>query len=87
VKAISNASDARDLCPEEQCPEPDGVTLMQDAGDAARISNIAFAVGAAALTAGLVLYLATPSQEAGDRAAVFPLLSPSSAGLAIRGRL
>ncbi|MFZ5890090.1 MAG: hypothetical protein ACOY0T_03400 [Myxococcota bacterium] len=85
LKAMSDADEARDVCPEGRCKEARGVTLADDARSAAKISNIAFAVGATAVAAGVVLYFALPGKK--EQVGFAPMLAPGSAGLSLHGRL
>jgi serine/threonine-protein kinase len=67
LKAISKAKDAQSFCPNGlQCIDNQGVTLSDDARSAALVSDITFALGAAALVGGVVLYLTAPSSPSGD---------------------
>jgi hypothetical protein len=87
VKAIGQASDASDLCPQGQCREERGVSLMDSAGTSATVSNIAFGVGAAALVGGVVFYLLDKPKHDEQSLGVAPWLGPERAGLSVRGSL
>jgi hypothetical protein len=87
AKAISNASDANELCPNGQCREERGKSLMDDAGRDAQISNVAFGVGAAGLAAGIIVYLLDRPKPTEQRVDISPWLGRGQAGLALRGRL
>jgi serine/threonine-protein kinase len=87
LKAISNASDAKDLCPDGACTEQRGESLMDSARHQARISNVAFAVGAAGLVAGIVVYVVARPKHPEQALGIAPWLGPEQAGLALRGRL
>jgi len=87
LNAISKASDANDLCPDGRCTEQRGETLMEDARDSAKISNIAFGVGAAALATGVILYFTSPTAESTSSVGLLPVIDTNSAGLALEGRL
>ena len=64
LRAITKNSDADSHCPRGfQCDDPEGVTLSEDAKSAANVSNIAFAVGAAALAGGVILYFTAPDSK------------------------
>src|SRR5262249_1078572 len=63
LRAIRKATDAEGYCPRgNQCDDIRGTTLTDDAKSAARISNIAFTVGAIALVGGAVLYFTAPAK-------------------------
>ena len=88
VKAMSDADDANELCPDGKCTSQRGEDLMDDARTAATVSNIAFGVGAAALVTGVVLYFAAPdSDEAATNEGLVPLAVERGAGFAWRGSL
>jgi len=87
IKAMSDADDANELCPDGKCTSQHGEDLMDDARTSATVSNIAFGVGAAALVTGVVLYFAAPgSGETADEGLV-PLAVERGAGFAWRGTL
>jgi serine/threonine-protein kinase len=86
LKAMSNATDARRICPEGLCNEQRGQALADDARSAARVSNVAFALGAAGVAAGAILYLTLPGRQA-TQVSVRPMLDSSSLGIALHGRL
>jgi hypothetical protein len=54
LRAISKWSDSNDRCPNEVCTV-EGANLASDAQDAAKISNIAFAIGGVATVVGIYL--------------------------------
>jgi serine/threonine-protein kinase len=87
LKSISNASEARDLCPNGACSEARGETLMDSARHQAQISNVAFAVGAVGLAAGVIVFVLGRPKKVEQAVAVSPWLSPAQAGLALSGRL
>src|SRR5258706_3492875 len=61
LRAISRNNDAKTHCPQGyNCNDADGPVLGDEAKSAARISNIAFGVGAAALVVGAILYFTSP---------------------------
>jgi hypothetical protein len=86
-KAISNASDANELCPNGRCSEEHGKSLMDSARRDAQISNVAFVVGAAGLAAGIIVYLLDRPKPTEQRVGISPWLGQGQAGLALRGRL
>jgi serine/threonine-protein kinase len=86
--AMSDADEAKDLCPDGNCTSQRGEDLMDDARTAATVSNIAFGVGIASLATGLVLYFvgSGDTKEAADSGLV-PLAVDRGAGFAWRGSL
>ena len=68
-------SDAEQYCPSgNTCTDQKGVTLTEEASDAAVVSNIAFGVGAVALISGAYLFLTgAPEKRSGIRVA--PMVS------------
>jgi len=86
LKAISNADNARELCPNGQCNDQAGQKAADDAHTQATISNVSFIVGAAAVATGVVLYFTLPTKQS-TQVGVVPLFDQSSAGLALRGKL
>lgn len=87
LKAMQKNHDAKDLCPQNQCTSPDGVTLTDDARSAATASNIAFGIGGALLVGGVVLYFTAPKTEPGGAASLrlAPAVGPSAAGMTAWG--
>jgi serine/threonine-protein kinase len=61
LRAFSKNGEAEDLCPGMVCKEARGLTLTDEANNAATAANIAFGVGLVALAGGVVLYLTAPS--------------------------
>lgn len=86
LKAISNADDAREICPKGVCSDKEGETAASDAHTQAKISNVCFALGATAVAAGVVLYFTLPTKH-GTQVGMLPMFDQSSLGLALRGRL
>lgn len=86
LKAMSNADDAREICPKGICNDPQGETAANDARTQSKISNVCFALGAAAVATGVVLYFALPTKHA-TQVGMLPMVDQSSLGLAVRGRL
>jgi serine/threonine-protein kinase len=82
LRAMSKNDDAEERCPNTRCNDREGVSLAEEASDAATISNVAFGLGLAALAGGVVLYLTAPgtSDEAAPIAASF---GPS--GISLKG--
>lgn len=85
LSAMSKADDAREVCPKGLCNEQRGETLAESAATAAKVSNVSFIVGAAAVAAGAVLYFTLPRQK--TEVGLAPMLDQSTAGIALRGRL
>ena len=86
LKAISNADDARKLCPNGHCTDAAGETAANDAHTQATISNVSFVIGAAAVATGAVLYFTLPTKP-GTQVGLLPMADPSTLGLAVRGKL
>jgi hypothetical protein len=84
VIALSKLSRSNDgpCSPTDQCTSA-GLTLRQQSADAATVSTIGFAAGAAVLAAGIAVYLSAP-HDGGVTLA--PMVSAGSAGALIRGR-
>jgi serine/threonine-protein kinase len=87
ANAVSNASDANELCPDGRCSEERGETLMDRARTQARISNVAFALGAAGVAAGVIVYVLDTPKNSQTKLGVSPWLGYGQAGVAVRGRL
>ena len=79
VRALDKNDQARALCQETTCSDPDGVALSDAAMDHATRANVLFVVGGAALATGVVLYLTAPEQE--NRSAVY--FAPISGGASV----
>jgi serine/threonine-protein kinase len=86
VKAISDASAARDQCPGNVCQEAEGKTLMDSADSAATVSNVAMSLGLVSLGSGLLVYFLQSSKET-PQTALNPWFGPDSAGIELKGRL
>ena len=94
AKSTYDESNANGHCIDDAC-DPAGKALRSDATSSAAISTIAFGAGAAAITAGVVLYLVAPSSTSSRGAAplarqatwsVVPTGGPRAAGLAMTHR-
>jgi hypothetical protein len=86
VRAIARNSDAEEHCPRGAlCDDAEGEKLTDQAQEAAVISNIAFAAGAALLATGGVLYL-TGGREEPRSIKLVPMLLPGRATASISGR-
>jgi hypothetical protein len=88
-QAISKNNQAASQCPNDVCPDNQGVGLTNQAKTAADVSTVAFAVGGAAIAGGLLLLLTAPSSQskarAPDRAWVAPAMGPGAGGLTAGG--
>lgn len=66
LRAISKNKDAESHCPRGlECDDAEGPALASEAKNAARLSDITFGVGAAALIGGAVLYFTSPRPKEG----------------------
>ena len=64
-----------------------GLDLRRQSGEAATVSTIGFAAGAAALAGGVAIYLTAPRGPRDEKGvAVTPSVGPGGAGLALVGR-
>ena len=86
LRAISNADQARETCPNGLCNDAQGEAAANDAHTQATISNVCFVLGAAAVATGAVLYFTLPT-KGGKQVGMLPMLDQSTLGLAVRGRL
>jgi hypothetical protein len=64
---------------------PNGLSLTDDAKNAATVSTVAFSVGAVAVVTGVVLWLTSPSSARAAR--IVPSVGPSYAGVSVAGAL
>jgi hypothetical protein len=60
VQALSGSSQAKHACPNAACSAPGAVQENNDAKTDARIADVGFAVGVAALVTGSLLYVLAP---------------------------
>lgn len=74
LRALSKENAAEDSCSGNRCSAPEGVDRTNEALSAARISNVAFIAGGAALAGGVVLYLTAPKRQDVARVEVIPTL-------------
>jgi hypothetical protein len=83
--AMSKKNDAR--CEANVCASQDQASTYDEARKAGNVSTIAFAVGGAALAAGVVLYLTAPKSGAavGARVGVQASIAEGGVGLSARG--
>jgi len=87
--AMGDVGDADPLCPAKKCSAA-GYDLIQSADDKALVSTIGFAVGGAALGAGVVLFLvsrppAKTTETPAPRAFIVPTFARGAAGAALLG--
>ncbi|MFS8070535.1 MAG: hypothetical protein ACMG6S_29575 [Byssovorax sp.] len=89
---LSKTGAAKGHCSEAEPPQCDqeGLTLHGDAKTTANVSNVAMAVGGAALIGGVVLFLTAPAGEAkraeqGARVKVLPVVGMGSTGVLLQG--
>jgi hypothetical protein len=82
VAAGSKHSEAEELCPESNCVRGSkGADALDSFHTLRTTSTIAYGVGAAGLTAGIILWLTLPESDAGEVSAVRPWFSPHFAGV------
>ncbi len=79
-RALGSDDDARDLCPERSCSDPEGVALSDDAMDHSARANGLFVAGGAALTTGVVLYLTAPKHAKRSTLYVAPATGGATIG-------
>jgi hypothetical protein len=84
VKAISKNSDAEGFCQPNALCSREGITLTDNAREAATASNIAFAAGGALVAIGGVVFL-TGGRGDTERLALVPVLAPGTAAASISG--
>lgn len=88
LRAIGKNSDSDDKCRTATQCSPEGLTLRNQARDAAKVSTIAFSAGAALLGTGLVLFLAADDTRAAHGASSLFLTAgvvPSGTSLELGG--
>jgi hypothetical protein len=84
IRALSKNSDAESHCPQDNACDAQGVSSTTQAKNAAVVSNITIAAGAAFVVAGVVLYLSSePKREA--RLELHPIVSRDVAGIGFGG--
>jgi hypothetical protein len=84
LRARSKLDESNDgHCRSQNRCDAEGVDLRSQAGDAATLSNVTFAVGFASLAAGTVIYFTAPTQSS---VGVAPVVTSRQAGLLIEGR-
>ncbi|HEY8090178.1 MAG TPA: hypothetical protein VIF09_20095, partial [Polyangiaceae bacterium] len=74
ARAISKWHSSNDVCPGTSCASSEGVALAGDARDAARVADVSLAVGAAAVIAAVILYVAGAPVRPSTRALGDPLV-------------
>jgi hypothetical protein len=86
LRAMSKNSDAEAFCKTKNvCTDQQGIDLTEDAKDAAVISNIAFALGGAALATSVVLYFMAPGGNETTALRLAPTVAKNGAGLSVGG--
>ncbi len=80
ILALDKRAEADAFCPSDDACYTPGAELVADATTLAHVSTIGFAVGGAALAAGLVVLLLSPGEDSELSAA----LTPSGAALRVR---
>jgi hypothetical protein len=84
VIAKSQESDATPHCSGTEC-DAAGISALNQAHSAATVSTIGFVAGAAAIAAGVVIYLVAPRGSPGTGLFLAPGSAGSMAGLTLRG--
>jgi len=84
--AMSDAAELEKRCPKGACSRADE-ELMTGASTKATVSTIGFGVGAAALGAGVVLFVLSrsPSKESAQSAQIVPSFGPNGGGASLVG--
>jgi tetratricopeptide (TPR) repeat protein len=91
LSASSKNSDAKAICPNDQCIEQRGVDLTTSARSAAQLSTVFFVAGGALTVTGLLLFLVAPSGSSkaktgqGQRPSVSPQVAPGHLGFSFSG--
>ncbi len=84
LRAASESSDAKRVCPDQTCPTGEGVRLHDSAKTSALVSTVGFGVGIVAAVSGLYLILTSRSNPPASRSARFQLMprfAPNGGGL------
>jgi hypothetical protein len=81
---MSKWSDAQQTCTRTMC-DAAGHAKAADANDTALLSTVAFGVGVAALTTGIVVYLTTPRKPTQAHAQLAPVFGPGVVGISLTG--
>ncbi len=85
LKALSEHSSSQQQCQGTSCSQA-GLQDVSDGKNAGNLSTVGFAVGAAALAGGVVLWLTAPSgAPTTGSLAVAPLVARDAGGLSLRG--
>jgi serine/threonine-protein kinase len=86
LNAMSKNNDAKTHCTADVACDPQGVSLTDDAKNAARISTIAFVAGGVFVAAGAVLWITAPkASPATGGVLVAPMVGAREGGIAVRG--
>jgi hypothetical protein len=80
VQALRKDNDARSLCPDVRCTNPDGVELSSEANDHATRANVLITTGAVVAATGVMLYLTAPKAK---RRSTSWTLTPLDGGVAV----
>jgi len=87
IRSSGYEDDAATLCPMTACADADRANeLLQDAEDAARNANIAYAVGGVAVVGAAALWFLTGPEQSASAVSAGPLVSPTAAGVQVIGR-
>jgi hypothetical protein len=82
---LDRKSTVNALCQDDQCDSDEGVDAAQSGRTLSQVSTVAFVVGGAAVTAG-VLMLILGGDDEGDQVALLPTFSLGGAGATFSGR-
>jgi Tfp pilus assembly protein PilF len=83
--AINKNSKSKESCGDDNFCDQPGFDARTEARSAGNIATVGFVVGGAALAAGAVLVLISPSVKKPASARLVPLVSPRSAGFTFEG--
>ena len=87
IRSSGYEDDAASLCPMTACADAERANeLLQDADDAARNANIAYAVGGVAIAGAAALWFLTGPERSTSTVSAGPLVSPAMAGVQVIGR-
>jgi serine/threonine-protein kinase len=86
LRAMKKNKDAEEFCDAKNvCSDQEALDLTDDAKKAATVSNIAFAVGGAALATGIVLFIVAPGGNEANALRVSPTVAYHGGGLNVAG--
>lgn len=84
LQANARERDAAALCPTDMCAQADAANALLERGQSrAKLANIGFGVGAAAIIGGAVLWFTGHSNPSAEHLAVVPQVSDGYAGLTV----